>query len=175
MPIIFLDTEFTDFKTQDLISIALYNSDTGEFLYREVKYNSNICSAFVLQTVIPLLTGPVVTYEQAAQDVIDWINSQGEDVTVVCDYIGDITLLYMLMRSSTSQCTQPKFAFEGQMLYSILDALKRYSWAEQEEIRSEFDQLKEQFLTANPRRHNALEDVKDAARAWNIIIEKYCK
>ena len=53
--LIFIDTEFTDFRNPQLISIALV-SDCGEHeFYAELPYDLERCSTFVIDTVLPLL------------------------------------------------------------------------------------------------------------------------
>jgi len=53
--LVFLDTEFTQFAAPDLISIALVAEDGREFYGERSDYNRESCSAFVVETVVPLL------------------------------------------------------------------------------------------------------------------------
>ena len=53
--LIFLDTEFTKFSYPDLISLALVAEDGREFYAERTDYRQNECSAFVQETVLPLL------------------------------------------------------------------------------------------------------------------------
>lgn len=56
--LIFIDTEFTDFRNPQLISIALV-SDCGEHeFYAELPYDLDRCTDFVVTTVLPLLGDP---------------------------------------------------------------------------------------------------------------------
>jgi hypothetical protein len=52
--LIFLDTEFTNFSSPSLISIGLA-ADSGEEFYAELPFAVDTCSAFVRDTVIPML------------------------------------------------------------------------------------------------------------------------
>ena len=52
---VFLDTEFTNFYSPSLISIALVAESGAEF-YAEVPYSTSECSDFVLEIVIPRLS-----------------------------------------------------------------------------------------------------------------------
>jgi hypothetical protein len=51
---IFIDTEFSDFKNPQLISIALVDEDWREF-YAELPVDRTRCNQFVIDNVLPLL------------------------------------------------------------------------------------------------------------------------
>lgn len=73
--VIFYDTEFSDLnhRTGELLSLGLVKY-TGEELYLELKY----CGAlhpWVQKNVLPHLTAATVNYEQAKQQIIDFIGA----------------------------------------------------------------------------------------------------
>lgn len=53
--LIFIDTEFTNFKNPELISIGLVSNDWQHEFYAELPIDESKCSDFVIQTVLPLL------------------------------------------------------------------------------------------------------------------------
>lgn len=58
--LLFCDTEFTDFRAPQLISIALVSEDGQQEIYLErTDYDRDQCSPFVIKTVLPLLDAPV--------------------------------------------------------------------------------------------------------------------
>lgn len=100
MPLkIFIDTEFTDFLDPHLISLGMA-AESGEEFYAEVPYPDNACSAFVRETVIPLLgrlPNSAYTLDDLRIKVIDWleiVRVQGEEVEICFDFQTDWNLFY---------------------------------------------------------------------------------
>lgn len=86
---IFFDTEFTDINpmtTPALISIGVVAPDGREF-YAELidTYTKDMCSAFVIENVLPLLDdGDCRMFEaQLAVRLKDWIEKLGEEEVVL--------------------------------------------------------------------------------------------
>lgn len=50
--LIFIDTEFTDFKSAELISLGLVTEDCRHEFYAELPINQARCSDFVLRNVL---------------------------------------------------------------------------------------------------------------------------
>lgn len=99
---IFIDLEFTDLKnTASLISAGFVDAD-GNTLYVEVEQNYWIAEAsdFVKQTVIPLLTGPAYTPDQATAKIIGWMNARGPEITLISDSDWDRKILKSHLRQS---------------------------------------------------------------------------
>ncbi|WP_420997906.1 hypothetical protein ACKI2N_032190 [Cupriavidus sp. 30B13] len=53
----FIDTEFTDFKDSQLISVAIVSEDGREFYGERSDFELSACSEFVRATVLPQLGG----------------------------------------------------------------------------------------------------------------------
>ena len=76
---IVVDTEFTSLDDEDAkpISIALVDVDTGESCYVEVDgWELWDCSEFVTKRVLPQLTGPSLTYAQASDLLLDFLEAR---------------------------------------------------------------------------------------------------
>ena len=91
--IVFFDTEFTNFKVfgkPKLISIGLVADDGQEF-YAELMdtYELGDCSNFVIENILPLLTGGKVRMmkEQLANRLALWVSALGNDCFFQCDSI----------------------------------------------------------------------------------------
>ena len=97
--LVFLDTEFTDFKSPDLLSLALVSEDGREFYCERTDYSLEDCSVFVRETVLPLfgrVSGAVCTSQQLTQRLRDWFRRLPETATLIYDYSGDIDLFIMV-------------------------------------------------------------------------------
>ena len=82
---IFLDTEFTNLKRPDLISLALVCEDGREFYAERNDFYPEHCSDFVNETVLPLLgraPGAACTRKELTDRVKEWFK-QFEDLPVV--------------------------------------------------------------------------------------------
>lgn len=94
--LVFLDTEFTDFATHDLISLALVTEDGEEFYAECVDYNQNACSEFVRKEVLPHLgaiSDAACTRVELADRLNLWLCALREPATLVFDFKGDWQLL----------------------------------------------------------------------------------
>lgn len=91
--LIFFDTEFTNFEAPQLISIGLA-ADTGETFYCECPFDRRSASNFVLDVVVPLLSGDsevTCPYEKLFERLLMWFNvvSTGRPVLLCCDSTHD--------------------------------------------------------------------------------------
>ena len=94
--LVFLDTEFTDFAKPDLIRLALVAENGREFYAEPIDYRKNECSAFVRETVLPLLgrvPGAACTSNELADRVQAWFAALPEPVTIIFDFETDWHLL----------------------------------------------------------------------------------
>jgi hypothetical protein len=83
MLLIFLDTEFTEFYNPDLISLGLASLNGKEF-YAEVPFTRPSCSQFVLDVVLPLLSGAFqVPIDDLHKNILNWFDSIREDNPVI--------------------------------------------------------------------------------------------
>jgi hypothetical protein len=92
--LVFLDTEFTDFIDPYLISLGMA-AEYGEDFYAEVPYPDHACSAFVRETVMPLLgkiPHSIFTSFNLRVEIIKWleiVRRDKEDVFICVDYQTD--------------------------------------------------------------------------------------
>ncbi len=95
--LIFLDTEFTDLKHRELISIGMVSEDgQHEFYGERYDYDGELCSDFVLDEVEPLLGRfPAALCHRAelAQRLRQWFAALHGDVQIATDFGGDFSLL----------------------------------------------------------------------------------
>lgn len=94
--LVFLDTEFTNFGTHDLISLALVGEDGQEFYAERTDFPLADCSEFVRHEVLPLL-GRVPDAECTQNEMTErlrrWMAALSEQALFVFDFKGDWQLL----------------------------------------------------------------------------------
>lgn len=94
---VFLDTEFTDFKDCELISIGLVSEDGGWQFYAERSdFLLARCSDWALQHILPMLaSSPAssMTRNQLSRALLAWFASLPEPATVLHDHATDWCLL----------------------------------------------------------------------------------
>lgn len=100
--LLFFDTEFTDFKDMDLISIGIVSEHLHEFYAENSEYNKAWCNDFVKAEVLTKLHGGECTmpYDQLKEKLQIWISDLLEEyvsVLFVFDYSGDWLLLDNLL------------------------------------------------------------------------------
>ena len=95
---VFIDTEFTNFKSMHLISIGMV-SDSGEEFYAETVFPINACSDFVREVVLPQLgrhPDRIFNRQQLSIELLRWLSfvrpSDG-DVEICFDFYADGDLL----------------------------------------------------------------------------------
>ena len=102
--LVFIDTEFTNFKDMEMISIGLVSADKSKEVYMEnADYDRYACSPFVNEIVIPLLsrTPDVMQPKLKIEDALrEWTETFDESVEIVIDYLGDWAILVDLMNGS---------------------------------------------------------------------------
>ena len=94
--LVFLDTEFTSFVRPDLISIGLVAEDGREFYAERTDYRRDECTAFVCETVLPLLgrvPGAACSRPELTCRVREWFEALPERATIVFDFERDWLLL----------------------------------------------------------------------------------
>ena len=101
----FVDTEFTDFETPQLISLAIVGENGSEFYGECTDYDAARCSDFVRAAVLPQLgrfRGRVMPFDQLRQAVRAWIiGIPATSKPVLCyDLQTDIDLLRLLLDGS---------------------------------------------------------------------------
>lgn len=100
--LVFLDTEFTDFTSPDLISLALVAEDGREFYAELDDYQRGNCNDFVRKNVVPLLNrvpGATCNRAELTRRLRAWFDSLPEKTTIIYDFAGDWQLLSKAMFS----------------------------------------------------------------------------
>jgi hypothetical protein len=115
--LLFIDTEFTDFRNPQLISIALV-SDCGEHeFYAELPYDLERCNDFVVATVLPLLGDPRDAMCEAAElapRLKDWLAQfEGRGEVAVCyDFGGDWQFFCAALKDKVPAWIEPRNIFK---------------------------------------------------------------
>jgi hypothetical protein len=98
---LFLDTEFTDFTDPQLISIGIVDEQDREFYAESTEFRRELCSQFVVETVIPLLgqsSGIVGTQQHIALQLAGWLEQYRDGGAIICvDYHTDWHLFQGLL------------------------------------------------------------------------------
>lgn len=175
---LFLDTEFTDFNKPELISVAFVSEDGQHEFYREnTSHAPYRRSQFVKEVVIPLLDGGKVakTEDWIAHDLRDWFKMLPEgDITVITDYVGDMTLVSGLLRLAPIE--RPlKWVFNN---FAFREELKKHGLTA-ETVNDDkwlnacavYEFADEEFFKQDPRQHHALVDARAMRYSWNKGLE----
>jgi hypothetical protein len=131
---LFLDTEFTDFTNSELISIGIVDENGREFYAESTDFRREICSDFVVETVLPLLgqysDGIVGTKRHIAHRLEQWLSDYQDEGAVICvDYATDWYLFADLM----SKTSVMKFVtYED--IWGILDLPLIETWWEETQL-----------------------------------------
>ncbi|WP_025915846.1 3'-5' exoribonuclease [Herminiimonas sp. CN] len=96
--LIFIDTEFTDFKDTELISIGLVTDNGAHEFYVELPVDQSRCNDFVLATVLPQLCkvpGAQCSFAELKNRLMQWLVqfAYRAPVTICYDFDGDWQLL----------------------------------------------------------------------------------
>jgi len=98
---IFIDTEFTNLggdQLPGLISIGLVAEGGAECYVELNDFDLGACSDFVINSVLPLRTGPALPSDGACDVVWDFLSGlQDENLVLVHDYYVDLELCLQLL------------------------------------------------------------------------------
>ena len=173
--ILFIDTEFTDFKDSELISLGLV-SECGqhEFYVEIIDYPANKQSEFVKDNIVPLLDhekfGMLRRPAEAA--LKDWINHlPAGEIVVVADYYMDLELFGEFVKKDP-----PKKRMLGQDIFvGMLHALHERGYHNPNDHHLAFKALKnrvdEYYALFDKRRHHALVDARANRHGWQKGFE----
>lgn len=83
--LLFVDTEFTDFKDMDLVSIGIVSQEQHEFYAENSEYNHAWCNDFVKTDVLPKLYGGeyALPYTQLKETLQLWLSDLLEEYATV--------------------------------------------------------------------------------------------
>jgi hypothetical protein len=147
--LLFIDTEFTDFKEMDLISVGIVSQEHHEFYAENSEYDRTGCSDFVKSVVIPKLQGGehAVPYNKLKEKLQLWVSKllqEHTSVLFIFDYSGDWFLL-------------------GELLigYPHRDKVKGH----QDELEEGIEQY---FMHDRSNEHHALHDAKALLNGFKV-------
>lgn len=146
--LIFIDTEFTDFKNAELISLGMVSEDGLHEFYVELPVNLANCNDFVIATVLPLLgkvAGAECNKQQLSLRLMQWLAQFADQQPVICfDYDGDWELFCAAMNDEIPE------------------------WLHAENIYQKLDQLELQvfFIENKLSQHHALYDARANRHAY---------
>jgi hypothetical protein len=145
--LIFVDTEFTSLKEPYLISAGLVTESGREMYFELAGVSPAVCAPFVLQAVLPLLDGRVLTPSQAARVVNDFLAPYRE-VQFFCDAPRyDIELMRPFL--------------PGGLVWSV--AVPSFETEADEQA---YEAAYTQAFADGLRRHHALDDARAMRHAW---------
>ncbi|WP_154671134.1 3'-5' exoribonuclease [Paraburkholderia mimosarum] len=144
----FLDTEFTDFDTSELISVAIVGEDGREFYGERSDFERKHCSDFVCEVVLPQLgrfPGRSMQLTQLRKELLAWLLLVPEKpVPVLCyDFAGDFELVIDLMGGALPR------GWKHENVVQKLDVMRRL-----------------EYIAAHGGQHHALHDARANAYAF---------
>ena len=168
---LFLDTEFTDFKDCDLISLALVSEDCQHEFYVEIiDHKVEWQSDFVKEVIVPLLDNDKygMKFDDAARALKGWIDQlpRGQKVEIIVDYGMDHQLLLNLLEGAKPSrdfgCYMLEKAFVGALHERGFHILERF----QEVWLKVVVGIEDYYVNLDSRRHHALVDAKANRSGW---------
>ncbi|MCE4555581.1 3'-5' exoribonuclease [Pelomonas cellulosilytica] len=144
----FLDTEFTDFESFQLISVAIVGEDGREFYAERTDFEVALCSTFTCEVVLPLLgrlPGRAMPSDQLREELLAWLlATPRKPKPVLCyDFEGDVDLVERLLGGALPR------GWKLENIEQKIDAARRAA-----------------FLTQQGGEHHALQDARANARAF---------
>lgn len=130
---IFLDVEFTDFKSPELISIGMV-AESGECFYRELPFSIEKCSNFVCDTVLPLLSGAPSSVDAVAADLCVWL-AQFDRPEILFDFAVDGKLFLDLYQWGGESVVMHLVQFDNQGWELVSRGVDAYFESHPEEVR----------------------------------------
>lgn len=166
---IFCDTEFTDFKHSDLISVGFVTEDNQYEFYAELTdHNEKYRSDFVKQVVVPLLE-PLKygdTRDVVKERLCQWINDlPGSSVTLVVDYVGDWILIEQLLLG----CVFTKVIRVELLHHSFVNMLLMRGFHNERTATEAVSVMMKkigEYFDQDPRQHHALVDARATRYGW---------
>ena len=178
---VYIDTEFTDFMNQDLISIGLVSSDGHEFYGENYDFIRAWSSKWVTENVYPLLDLSTHSYPRLvlSAKVWDWIdNLPCEFVVVMIDYESDYNLLLNLF----SDEKHPKI-IEVKNIYEVISEqcnaqILDHDGNEYEQrmrsAKTKFNlYFMDYFFRTKEKQHHALSDAKANREAFSKLAKEF--
>jgi hypothetical protein len=168
----FIDTEFTDFKNCDLLSLGAVSEDGKHEFYVEINdYTPEYRSQFVLDNVMPLMDSAKFgkSYNAAALDLAAWVNSLPcSELIVVVDYHKDAMFFREMLQRCQPTATQVSYYYINPAFINMLHE-RGISNTPTEELKAMQAMVAgmQEYFTIDPRQHHALVDAKSNLHGWN--------
>ena len=98
---IFFDSEFTNFKDLNPISLGFISENGKDELYLEFNdFKKDSCSDFVKENILTILDGTPKTSHENVIALVSWINQiECHSISFISDYQGDIYILAKLLQN----------------------------------------------------------------------------
>lgn len=149
---LFLDTEFTNFRSPSLLSVGLVAEDGREF-YAEVidGWRKQDCDAFVVDNVLPYFGAAPdsrVSRSELKPRLVAWLESLGSP-PVITQIVFDSEVDWRVLREASGNLNTANLDVQWTWL----------SWPDAD-MRSRCEGLMEEFFAANGPRHHALVDAR---------------
>lgn len=179
---VYIDTEFTDFVNQDLISIGLAASNGDEFYGENYDFIRGLSSKWVQQHIYPLLDLSKRGYPRLTLSarVWEWLNNLPcEFVVIYIDYKSDYDLLLDLFGDEQ----HPKIP-EVKNIYAVMrEAAKSQTLLSNDidayankviKFKAMFDlYFMDYFFRTKETQHHALSDAKANREAFEKVAKEF--
>jgi acylphosphatase len=168
----FIDTEFTDFKNCDLLSLGAVSEDGKHEFYVEINdYTPEYRSQFVLDNVMPLMDSAKFgkSYNAAALGLAAWVNSLPDsEIIVVVDYHKDAMFFREMLQRCPQVAKQVSYYYITPAFINMLHE-RGISKSPEEELKAMRAMVEGtlEYFTIDPRQHHALVDAKANLCGWN--------
>lgn len=168
--LLFLDTEFYDYKTLSFISLGLCDERAEKCLYLESdKMDLDGANAFVRSEVLPQLGKSKcglaqMDNERALGDILRGYlstHAQNAKITIVADYEGDFTILSRLLGVSTLSEANLSWEYISKVLPLSNNTPEIYATYRMKHLTKPWDQY------PSLRAHHALYDARALALSYH--------
>ncbi len=177
---IFLDTEFSNFATKDLISIGLVSEDeTFEFYHVLNDFPLKNCSDFVKENILDKIDfiQDGISYDQLTINLINALNKlSANELVFVADYSGDFDLLIKIF----DRANLLNISLNKRKSFSLLYNALHYCSIERgifnvkliDKASQVFILEASNYLSQNPKmQHHALFDAKSNLFGWKAALK----
>jgi hypothetical protein len=150
--IVFLDTEFTDLHEPYLLAAGLVSEGGRELYFELPEVKPEICSSFVVQNVLPLLTGQTLNYSDVSDAIVKFFTGYSySEIVWFCDAPRyDVELLRPFLPPRLRwKVAVPSFETAGEELTYLSEQDKAFA--------------------GGLRRHHALDDARAMRYAWQVL------
>ena len=167
---LFVDTEFTDFRDTDLISLGIVSEDGQHEFYVEITdHTVGWQSQFVREAIVPMLDYAKFgkPYDDASVTLKAWIeNLPDGEIVLVVDYMMDVYLVQEMLKAH-KPLRRISFMMIEKAFMGMLHE-RGFHYAQQHSIafRELTNGMEEYFEKFDKRRHHALVDAKANRYGW---------